>query len=177
MLRELWIHFGKCPNKSEDLMGALPTMSLATKKQGSSVCRPPCLHIYMALSVCFLEVHQFYWRDCHASVSLQSGMVGTSKNRRTTAKGNYFFLTCLEFVFNKTAMLQGNIQKMPEKRGDMVGNRPRGSPCFLLTGDRWISPIKSPLLFEHFQQCIFYSVSIIEKVSNTLRHFPKSKSC
>jgi hypothetical protein len=33
--------------------------------------------------------------------------------------------------------------------------------------------IGSPLSFEHFPKCIRYSVSIAEKVSNTLWAFPK----
>jgi hypothetical protein len=44
---------------------------------------------------------------------------------------------------------------MPEICGDMVGNGPRGSPCFLLAGDPvGNAPIMSPLLFGHFPKCI-----------------------
>jgi hypothetical protein len=58
--------------------------------------------------------------------------------------------------------------------GDMLGNRPRGYPCFLLAevtlGN---APSGSPLLFGHFPKCIRYLVKVAEKVSNTLWAFPK----
>jgi hypothetical protein len=59
--------------------------------------------------------------------------------------------------------------------GDMVGNRPRGYPCFLLAGDTLGNvPSGSPILFGHFPECIRYSVKVAEKASNTLKAFPKS---
>jgi hypothetical protein len=63
---------------------------------------------------------------------------------------------------------------MPEICGDTVGIRARGFPCFLLARDlEGIAPIGSPLLFGHFPECLCYSVSIVEKVSNPLWVFPK----
>jgi hypothetical protein len=58
--------------------------------------------------------------------------------------------------------------------GDMVGNRLRGYPCFLLAGDMFgNAPSRSPLLLAHFPKFIHYSVKVAEKVSNTLWAFPK----
>ncbi len=65
---------------------------------------------------------------------------------------------------------------MPDICKDMVGNRPRRSPCFLLAGERWLNaPFGFPILFGHFSKCICYFVSIAEKVSNTLWAFPKGR--
>ncbi len=56
-----------------------------------------------------------------------------------------------------------------------MGDRPKGSPCFLLAGDLvGHVPIMSPHLFGHLAQYIRYSVSIAEKVSNTLSISRKS---
>jgi hypothetical protein len=77
-------------------------------------------------------------------------------------------------MFHKTAVLRGNRQKMPEICRDTVGDRPRGSPGFLLAGDLMENVvIGSSILFGHFPKCILYSVSIAENVSNTVWAFPK----
>jgi hypothetical protein len=50
---------------------------------------------------------------------------------------------------------------MPEIYGYTLGDRPRGSPCFLLAGDLVRNaPVGSPLLFGHLSKCIHFSVSI-----------------
>ncbi len=51
--------------------------------------------------------------------------------------------------------------------GDIIGNRQLAGD---LVGN---APIRSPLLFWYFPKGIRYSVSIAEKVSNTLLAFPK----
>jgi hypothetical protein len=58
---------------------------------------------------------------------------------------------------------------MSNKCGDMVGNRPRESPCFLLAGDKLGNAL-------HFYLGIsqsVYLVMVAEKVSNALWAFPK----
>ncbi len=67
-------------------------------------------------------------------------------------------------MFHKTAVLRGNRQKMPEICRDTVGDRPRGSPGFLLAGDLMENVVIGSIL---------YSVSIAENVSNTVWAFPK----
>jgi hypothetical protein len=71
-------------------------------------------------------------------------------------------------------VLRGNREGMPQICEDMLGNRPRGSSCFLLAGDPvGNAPIGSPLLFQHFPKCIRYAVNITKKVSNNLQAFLK----
>jgi hypothetical protein len=66
-------------------------------------------------------------------------------------------------------VFRGNGQKKPDISEDTIGNRLKGSPCFLLAGDTvGNAPIRSPLLFGHH-----YSLCVAEKVSNTLQAFPK----
>jgi hypothetical protein len=57
---------------------------------------------------------------------------------------------------------------------DMLSNRLRGYPCFLLAGDRLRNaPSESPLLYGHFPKRIRNLVKAAEKVSNTLWALPK----
>ncbi len=56
---------------------------------------------------------------------------------------------------------------MPYICGDMVGDWPRGFPCFLLAKDtEGNAAIGSPLLFVHSQRVCYY-VCAAEKVSST----------
>jgi hypothetical protein len=75
------------------------------------------------------------------------------------------------FKFNKTVILQGNKQKMPEICGETkVGE---GASLFQLAGDSMGNvPIRAPPLFKHAPKCICYFVSIVGKLSNTLWAFP-----
>jgi hypothetical protein len=85
-----------------------------------------------------------------------------------------FFYYVSNFKFNITAVLLRNQQNMSDICRDMLCNRLRVYPCFLLAGDTLRNPPSgSPLLFGHFPKCICYSVKVAEKVSNTLRAFPK----
>jgi hypothetical protein len=78
--------------------------------------------------------------------------------------------------FNKTAVLHRNQQNMSDICVDMVGNRPRGYPCFLLAGDTLGNVLSgSPLLFGHFPKCIPYSVQVAEKVFNISLAFPRKE--
>jgi hypothetical protein len=58
---EKQIHFGKCPNRSGDPLGAFLSMSPANRKQGypSAYC-PPCLRIYQTCSADVYKAQQFY---------------------------------------------------------------------------------------------------------------------
>ncbi len=103
-------------------------------------------------------------------------MGGKIKTRRRTADNCYIFLLCLYFLikFNKTDVLFRIQQNMSDICGDMLGNRPRGYPCFLLAVDTLgHAPSGSPLLFGHFPKFIRYSVKVAEKISSTLWVFPK----
>jgi hypothetical protein len=72
-------------------------------------------------------------------------------------------------------MLRRNQQNMFDICGDMVGNRLRWSPCFLLAGDMLgNAPSGSPFLFGHCPNFIRYSVKVADKVSNNLWAFSKS---
>jgi hypothetical protein len=54
------IHFGKCPNRSRDPLGAFPSASPANRKQGYLLAYyPPCLRIYQTCSADFNEAQRF----------------------------------------------------------------------------------------------------------------------
>jgi hypothetical protein len=61
---------------------------------------------------------------------------------------------------------------MSDIYGDMVGNRPREYPCFLLAGDKLGNALH---FYLDISQSVYicYSVMVAEKVSNTLWAFPK----
>jgi hypothetical protein len=85
----------------------------------------------------------------------------------------FFIYIQIVFKLNKTAVLQGNKQKMPEICEDTVGIRPMGFPCFLFANPEGTASIRSLLLSEHFPKCLCYSVNIAEKVCSPLWAFPK----
>jgi hypothetical protein len=50
---------------------------------------------------------------------------------------------------------------------------PRGPPCFLLTGDQWEMCLMGLHFYLGNSQSVCYTISVVEKVSKTLRTFPK----
>jgi hypothetical protein len=107
-------------------------------------------------------------------------MIGKIKNWRRTTDDFLIFLLHLQFLikFNKTAVLPRNRQKMPEICGDTAGDMLRGvshvSYWEDLDMDRKMRPSiptflwSFPKVYIHYR----YSLSVAEKVSNTLFSFP-----